>query len=247
MIKPTILVLGTHHFSGEDNGDLFRSEQENMLSQQRQDEIQEVVDCLKNFRPTKVALEVLEKSEGILNDEYISYINENYTLGVNECDQIGYRLAKQCNLEQVHAVDWNENQEGVPEMSDLSGLENGEQYEAALQIGQDMMSQMEAVLQNNTYKDFLLWLNDSEQVARGHELYMKMALAGSNDDPVGVLWTAKYWYFRNMLIYKNLVNLIDSGNERIFVLYGSGHLHLLLQFLKESNLFEVKVASDYLS
>lgn len=60
------------------------------------------------------------------------------------------------------------------------------------------------------------------------------------------MWTAKYWYYRNMLIYKNLVSLIDSNEERIFVLYGAGHLHLLLQFLKESGLFDVKVASDYL-
>jgi hypothetical protein len=49
-----------------------------------------------------------------------------------------------------------------------------------------------------------------------------------------------------MLIYKNLVSLIDSNEERMFVLYGAGHLHLLLQFLIESGLFDVKVASDYL-
>ncbi|MCG3421037.1 MULTISPECIES: DUF5694 domain-containing protein [Oceanobacillus] len=44
-----------------------------------------------------------------------------------------------------------------------------------------------------------------------------------------------------------MVTLIDSNQERIFVLYGSGYLHLLLQFIKESGLFDVKLANDYLN
>ena len=77
-------------------------------------------------------------------------------------------------------------------------------------------------------------------------MYMKIALIGGTSSRDGAAWTAKYWYYRNMLIYKNLVNLIDSNDERIFVMYGAGHLYLLLQFLRDSKLFEVKVASDYL-
>ncbi|MFD1030608.1 hypothetical protein [Metaplanococcus flavidus] len=62
-MKPTILVLGTHHFSAKDNGDLFKPEKDNMLSKIRQEEIQDVINCLKKFQPTKVALEVVKKNE----------------------------------------------------------------------------------------------------------------------------------------------------------------------------------------
>ena len=75
---------------------------------------------------------------------------------------------------------------------------------------------------------------------------MNLALIGSDSNPIGAMWTTKYWYYRNMLIYKNLVSLINSNEERIFVLYGAGHLYLLLHFLKESGLFNVELAGDYL-
>ncbi|WP_033543462.1 DUF5694 domain-containing protein [Planococcus sp. CAU13] len=217
-----------------------------MLSEKRQEEIEEVIGCLKDFKPTKIALEAVERIEGELNEKYCAFLDGQYILGVNEIEQIGYRLAKEYNLPQVHAVDWNEDQEDVPEMSNLSTMENGDYYEAAMQIGQEITTEMEAFFKDHTYKELLLWLNAPEQVAKGHEIYMKLALAGGADHPVGALWNAKYWYFRNMLIYKNLVSLIESNEDRIFVLYGAGHLHLLVQFLKESNLVEVEVASDYL-
>lgn len=31
------------------------------------------------------------------------------------------------------------------------------------------------------------------------------------------------WYQRNIRIYRNIVALIDSPNEKILVIYGSGH------------------------
>lgn len=40
-----------------------------------------------------------------------------------------------------------------------------------------------------------------------------------------------------MLIYKNLVELIDSKEEQFFLLYGADHLHLLTQFSSESCMF----------
>lgn len=217
-----------------------------MLSKARQAEIEEVIGCLKAFRPTKIALEAEERFKDALNIDYRSFLDGQHVLGSNEREQIGYRLAKECNLPKVHAVDWNEDEEDVPEMSDLGTSANGEYYEAAMQIGQEITSEMEMYFKNHTYRELLLWLNAPEQVAKSHEIYMKMALAGSDDYPVGALWTGKHWYFRNLLIYKNLVNLIDSNKERIFVLYGSGHFHLLVQFLKESNLVDVEVVGNYL-
>lgn len=217
-----------------------------MLSEARQEEIKEVIGCLKDFRPTKIALEAVKRIEGELNHEYHAFLDGQYILGINEIEQIGYRLAKECNLPKIHAVDWNEDEEDVPEISDLSAVENGDYYDAAMQIGQEITSEMEAFFKDHTYRELLLWLNDPEQVAKGHEIYMKMTLAGGDDHPVGAIWNAKYWYFRNLLIYKNLIKLIESNEERIFVLYGAGHLHLLVQFLKESKLVEVEVAHDYL-
>ncbi|RSD28982.1 DUF5694 domain-containing protein [Mesobacillus subterraneus] len=246
MKKSSILILGTDHFSSQNNGDLFMTEKENMLSETKQVELNEVITCLKGYRPTKVALEVLKENDVELNRQYTSYVKGDYRLTINEVDQIGFRLAKECDLQGVHAVDWNKDQDGVPDFNELGGLVESDEYKAFLKLGQELTDTSNSYAQNHTVKDFFLWLNDPVNILRGQEIYMKLALVGSESNPAGAMWTAKYWYYRNLLIYKNLVSLIDSSDERIFALYGAGHLHLLLQFIKEGGLFEVEYVSDYL-
>ncbi|SHG77547.1 DUF5694 domain-containing protein [Ornithinibacillus halophilus] len=243
-IKPTIFILGTDHFSGHDNGDMFQSEKQDMLSNRKQNEIKEVIACLKKFEPTKVALEYPQELQSDLNERYVSYLNKDYTLTINEFDQIGLRLAKECKHNQVYAVDWNKDQKDIP---DMSKWKDTDLFKEVTKIGEDLLYATNTYKQNHSLKDFLLWLNQTPNILKNQEIYMKLALVGNENNPDGATWTAKYWYYRNMLIYKNLVNLIDNKEERIFVLYGFGHLHLLLQFLRESGIFDVKVASDYLS
>ncbi|PPA68418.1 DUF5694 domain-containing protein [Jeotgalibacillus proteolyticus] len=243
MSKPTIFVLGTDHFSAEVNGDLFSTDKETILSKNRQKEMIDVVNHLKAFNPTKVALEVEKKNEKALNANYTSYRNGDFTLTINEVHQIGFRLAKECELNKVSAVDWNETEDGIPNLGDWSDTE---EFKSSTTIWEEMLPEYNAYLQNHSLKEYLLLLNDTQTRLKGQETYMKLALVGSEANPAGAIWNAKYWYFRNLLIYKNVVSLIDSAEERIFVLYGSGHLHLLLQFLNESNLFNMEAAHDYL-
>lgn len=37
------------------------------------------------------------------------------------------------------------------------------------------------------------------------------------------------WFRRNIRIYSNIMKLVDSPNERVLVIYGSGHLGWLQQ------------------
>jgi hypothetical protein len=98
----------------------------------------------------------------------------------------------------------------------------------------------------HSIRDYLLYLNHNDFNIENQRFYMNLALVGNKSNPVGAMWTAKYWYYRNLIIYKNIVELIESDVERIFVLYGAGHLHLLNQFLNESGLFKVGKVEDYI-
>ena len=146
----------------------------------------------------------------------------------------------------MHVVDWNDDQVGIPDFRKLAEDNNQlDIFNDIEKMGQEFIIQSEQHYQVSL-KEFLLWHNKEENISKEHEVYMKLALIGNGSNSVGAAWTANYWYYRNMLIYKNLVNLINSPEERILILYGSGHLDLLLQFLKESRIFNVEVASDYL-
>ena len=221
------------------------TDQQDLLSETRQSEVAEVIACLKRFRPTKVAVEFLQEKEEALNDRFASYLNGD-ALKMNEIEQIGFRLAKACSLQKVHAVDWNKDEEGIPDVTEIGATADNEEFGAFTKMAQNFVSEINTFFQEHTLREFLLWLNDPQNIAKGHSMYMNLALTGSDSNPAGAIWTAKYWYYRNLLIYKNLIRLIDSNEERIFVLYGAGHLHLLIQFLKESGHVDVIPASDYL-
>src|SRR5690625_7960115 len=98
--KPTILILGTDHFSNHDNGDMFMTQTDGIYTEKRQGEMSVVLECLKNFRPTKVALEILKEDSAKQNRDYDSYLKNGFSLSTNETHQIGFRLAKRCGLDR---------------------------------------------------------------------------------------------------------------------------------------------------
>jgi Family of unknown function (DUF5694) len=70
----------------------------------RQREIAQLIEVLKRFHPTKIAIEADTQSQKV-GKEYADYLAGKYTLSRNEIDQIGYRLAKELGHRAVFPVD----------------------------------------------------------------------------------------------------------------------------------------------
>lgn len=99
----------------------------------------------------------------------------------------------------------------------------------------EYISKLEMEFQDLTVLEILKRLNkDEQQVPLDHEAYMQIARIGKGNDYVGIDWV-RWWYQRNLIIYKNIMDLIHDENERILVIIGSGHRHLVNQFLSESD------------
>lgn len=245
--KPIVMIIGTSHLANPDNGDMFMPQTESMLTEERQRQITEVTDALSRFKPTKVAVEVLSESETELNSDYRDYLKGVFHLSASEHHQLGFRLAKESGLNKVDAVDWNQKVDGVPDLGQWVSENGSKLFEEVIESGRKMTEEMEAYLKNHSLKDYLLWLNQPKAIRQNQEIYMKIALVGDDENPVGAMWTGQYWYYRNLRIYQNIVKLSVLPNERILVLYGAGHLHLLHNFLKESGMFEVVDAHAYLA
>lgn len=244
--KPTVRILGTSHLANTDNGDLFVVDTDDVLAEKRQLEIKELIVALKKFKPTKVALEVLTKDVDRLNRNYHAYLYGDFKLTQSEHQQIGFRLAKTAELTEVAAIDWNETIESIPDIGTWAEENSSSLFNEVINDLRIMTEESERFLETHTLKEYLLWLNQRDMVQRNQESYMKIVLLGDEVNPVGAMWTAQYWYYRNMLIYKNIIKLAASSNERIFVLYGAGHLHLLIHFLEESGLDNVEMDHHYL-
>ncbi|PQD96648.1 hypothetical protein CYL18_01765 [Pradoshia eiseniae] len=243
MGKAKVMILGTFHLRY--TPDLYRKEIGGINSIERQQEIRRVIDHVKEFRPTKMAFEVVKSENTRLNTEYERYLKGELKPVVDEVHQFGFPIAAESGHKMVYAVDW---------MEAVGNRSIGEVYEWAKANQPKLLSFIEETYQkpnnasmekiDNIY-ELMQYLNDERVIRLSHESYMALARIGNGENYVGIDWL-RWWYQRNLIIYKNLVELI-APDERVVLLIGGSHIHLISQFLKESNLVEVVPASMYLT
>jgi hypothetical protein len=184
-----------------------------------------VIEVLKKFQPTKVAIKAPVGSFKVQR-QYADYLAGKYTLAANEIDQIGYRLAKEVGHTQVYPVDvqFPFDFEEVAKFADehqQSKIVNG-----AFDLAKQEVAKIQDHVDHGTVLETLRFMNDPAQVAKGHSFYMMLADVGSGDAYPGAKLLGE-WYQRNMEIYSNIRKLIDKPEDRIVVIYGSGHLYWL--------------------
>lgn len=241
-----MLLLGSYHFANP-GLDAVQMEADDVLSPQRQEEIAEVVQRLAAFQPTKVAFEQVTALDDQLNDEYAAYRRDEFELPRGEQYQIGFRLAKAMGHERVYPVDWNEKV-GDVHLGHLYEYAQSHHPDIAARLqgsGEALTEGFQEAQKRSTVREMLLGINAPDSSARDHAIYLQLARIGEGTNYLGVEWVVNYWYRRNMIIYANIARITEPG-DRVLVIYGSGHLHLLAQFLRESGSFQVESAFGYL-
>jgi len=224
--RPEILILGTYHMANPGR-DIHNMQADDVLAPKRQQEIAQLLDVLKKFRPTKIAIEATVGSERAPK-EYSDYLAGKYTLSPNEIDQIGYRLAKELGHTTVYPVDESGDfpWQRVVNYAKANGLR--EKFEATEASGGAMVKEQDNYLHSHTVLEMLAYMNSDAMAAKGVEFYYSLVPFGDPDDYAGPDLLAA-WYQRNIRIYRNIHQLISSPNERILVIYGAGHLGWLQQ------------------
>lgn len=243
---PTIMVVGTTHFAnpGQDN---INIDVEDVLSDAQQAGIIEIVNALKEFRPTHVVVEILEQRQNQLDERYQSYLDGTTDLNRSEMDQVGMRLAKAMGHNRIYGADW----QGEPpggftadfnwyEYAQESGLE-----ERLAAVSNPSLIHEYAMQHGRTIPEWIVALNSMDALRAFHRIYFDVALIGNSETSPGANWFG-HWYTRNLMIFNNIVRLANSEDDRVLVIYGVGHAYLLRQFAIESGAFEVADLADYL-
>src|SRR5688500_4431996 len=106
--KPTLAVLGTYRMETAGNN-VIDSKVADVTTPERQKQIVAMIERLKKFKPTKIAIECGTADDARTNYAYNRYLSESYQLSKNETNQIGFRLAKELSHEKVYCVDWVES------------------------------------------------------------------------------------------------------------------------------------------
>lgn len=240
--RAEVLVLGVYHMSNPGN-DVFNTEADDVLSGTRQDEMQEVVAALATFRPTKIAVESGFNSDRVAQ-AYASYLAGEYELTRNEIDQLGFRLARRLGHKTVYPVDVGGDfpYPRVAKFAEATG--RMAEFEAMRQETGARVEAQSEFLDTHTILETLLYMNAPERSAAGVGSYYRLAELGEPWDWAGADLIAD-WFRRNMRIYTNIVGLVESPNERILVIYGSGHLGWLQDAFAANPRFRLRELAEF--
>src|SRR3546814_6158172 len=88
--------------------DVHNTRADDVLSEQRQNEIAEVVRLIERYRPTRIMIEADASAQERVDREFKASCQGDRPLEGDEREQFGYRIACDLGLPGVVAVDWNE-------------------------------------------------------------------------------------------------------------------------------------------
>jgi hypothetical protein len=241
-----VMVLGTYHMANPGH-DLHNVKADDVLVDKRQHELGAVADALAKFKPTLVAVEAdTDNGAPAKLAKYHEYLAGTLPTSRNEVVQIGFRLAKQMKFSEVWGIDVDGD---FPFEAVQKFAENGHPDLAKKlgELGADvdkMLKGLDETLKARSVGAGLRYLNEPQRIATDNAFYAEMLRYGAgNEQPGAALLTA--WEGRNNAICARLMQLAQA-EDRIVVLYGSGHAFLLRRCVQDMPGFKLVEANDYL-
>lgn len=240
-----VLLLGSYHMSNP-GADAFNLEADDVLTPGRQAEIAAVVDRLEQFAPTHVTVEAPWGDEATM-ERWRGYVAGERELRRSEEEQIGFRLAHRMGHETVHAIDSPSSMDfesvAAAAMQDprLAQLMGGMQA-----VGEEAMAMMGDWLANGTVGSMLWNMNTPQSIALTHMPYIELFAQISVDDNYAGPDMVADWYRRNIRIFSNITRVAHQPDDRVFMVFGSGHIPLVRQLVIEHPNYCVEDPLPYL-
>lgn len=243
-MKPEVMIVGVYHLG--ETSDLISIESKNGYDLKQQ--AMEVVDALARFQPTKLAVEAEWEMQSKINDRYEKYQAGDATDAKNEIDMIGFPLAKKSGIHEISCIDWRGDENETAGLSDIMQYaeeHEPDRYKKIMTTYIEPMQRYAEKWSKLTILEGYRSVNEEETVKRLHQVYMELAMVGKEKGYYAMDWLT-WWYKRNLILYTNVRSLVSSQEERILLLIGGSHVHLIKQFLEESGECTVVDANEYL-
>lgn len=257
LARARMLLLGTFHFDDPGLDDYKPQFPWDPHTPTHQREIEDVVERLAQYAPTRIALEWPATRQARLDSLYRAYREDDAPLAADERQQLGFRLARRLGHDRVYAVD-------APARSYFPDMTQ-EEYEArvarlldgadpALVARYEVLEGRYAALhrQDDSLKtllplrDLLLRANAPEELQASHGQYLIGEFQlGRDDDWFGPDMRTR-WYNRNLRIFHNLQRITPSPQERVLLIIGAGHVPILRHAALASPEYELVDVADYL-
>ncbi|HKL27777.1 MAG TPA: DUF5694 domain-containing protein [Natrialbaceae archaeon] len=244
-----VLLLGTIHMTDPKLDDT--------LSPARQRELDRLVDRLATWKPDAVAVELPDERQADVDAVYEAYrsgdrsYDEEFDIGqfspyvddpLRECRgepvQVGFRLADRLDHHRVDAVDYpmtldahlTDEETDAMDWETVHGATDGMEFPDPDQASAE---QRRDRWHDSTVLEFLRWINQEESIRSNERGHFAMTLIGPEEQYVGArIQTA--WYERNLRIVENLWRAMDEDIDRLALVIGYGHVHILRHLLSDA-------------
>ena len=252
--RTSVLVLGMFHFRDAGLDEYKPRFSIDVMAEERQREIEDLLQRLATFRPTIIAVEWREERQAVLDSTYDAFRGGERPAAANEREQIGFRLAQRLGHERVRAIDaaarWYDSAMNGDTLT-ARALRFGQTSLAPRAMAWDRWYELRSQHQDSIkttmpLRDYLLQLNSEEsmQDILGQYLYGSIEVGGRGD--YSGADTRSAWYNRNLRIFSNLLRLQSGREERILVVIGAGHAPLLRHFIANAPEMRLVQPAEYL-
>lgn len=257
--KTKVFLLGTYHMAGSSDKSKVDVNKDNILNSKRQKELENILVLLEKFHPTKIFVENTSERQTIWDQIYVDWKKgvapKEESREQNEIFQIGIKLARRLNLQRgVICVDWqhkNVDTPLIPERKYSEYQENMTDYYKSVNIdGNNLFSpEAKAVIKefqdfyaatpNMTLKEIFTKLNS--ETFQNKYYYINITAILDSDLKGWESFKSQDNMLRNVNIYGNIIRNISDTDERVLILYGSGHTPVLRK------MFEVNPRTEVVS
>ena len=237
--RAQVLVVGTFHFNypGLDALKTEESDKIDVLKEPKKSEVTELVEYIKKFKPTKIAIEAKPQYSNTWNERLREYKKGEHRNKRGERYQLAMRIATDFNIDTLYTVDatalsndlWQKDSLFYKSLTSKINFELEDPYwEKAKQY----FDYREKQMKKTKILDVIKYMNTRE----GHNANFGLYLTGSfaTGEGQGADNFSMWWYNRNARIFANIVNITESPKDRILVIFGNGHAAILRQFFEAS-------------
>lgn len=235
--RTQVLVVGTFHFDypGLDELKTEENDKIDVLKEPKKTEVTDLVEYIKKFKPTKIAIEALPGYGW--NAKLKEYKAGKHRDQRGERYQLAMRIALETGLDTLYTVDAGTLKSDLYKKDStvykaLTNKINWDTEDPYWEMAKKYFEYDEAQVKKTHLLDVFKHSNTRE----GHNTNFGLYLTGgfATGDGQGADHFTIWWYNRNARIFANIINITESPEDRILVIFGNGHAAILRQFFEAS-------------
>jgi hypothetical protein len=240
---PKITILGTFHFNA--TNDYSSVQIDSIFSDKRQKELDQLINKIKAFNPTKIMVEWEPKTKNELDKNLKEYIKNDFSLPQNEIYQIGFRLAKETGINELFPIDYQMDLGDEKLVEHLNEINKFSKFEELISDVNKVAAVETDYLKYHSITDYFKKMNSTDNDNFNRNIYLDKLSSISTKSGNPLLEYVSNWYKRNIFIMGQ-IDIHLQKNDRILVLIGAGHKPILKDLYKNRANIEYIDIQEYL-